>query len=287
MNDQLLPGFDPTAEEQVHQTNLAGRIERAVKLLRDNVPPEGYYLAFSGGKDSCVIKKLAGIAGVKYDAHYSQTTIDPPELVRFIKQHHPDVQWEIPSVNMMKMLESYSGGPPTRFRRWCCQLYKENGGAGRVLIMGVRAAESRRRAKAWQEITTDIKESLVICPIVYWLDDHVWEFIRHYNLPVCSLYNEGFTRLGCIGCPLASKEKQLRELERWPRFAANWKAAIIKNWERFRNEKTRTGKPLFQANFKSGEALWDWWLNNNSANDVFLDGCQTGLLWTNDPDDEP
>ena len=72
MNDQLLPGFDTTAEEQVHQTDLAGRIERAVKLLRDNVPPEGYYLAFSGGKDSCVIKKLAGIAGVKYDAHYSR-----------------------------------------------------------------------------------------------------------------------------------------------------------------------------------------------------------------------
>ena len=72
MNNQLLPGFDPTAEEQVYQTNLAGRIERAVKLLRDNVPPEGYYLAFSGGKDSCVIKKLADLSGVKYDAHYSK-----------------------------------------------------------------------------------------------------------------------------------------------------------------------------------------------------------------------
>lgn len=286
MNNQLLPGFDPTAEEQVHQTNLAGRIERAVKLLRDNVPPEGYYLAFSGGKDSCVIKKLADLSGVKYDAHYSQTTVDPPELVRFIKQHHPDVQWEIPAVNMMTAVANSDAGPPTRFRRWCCRLYKENGGAGRVLIMGVRAAESRRRANAWKEITTDIKDSPVVCPIVYWLDDHVWEFIRHYNLPVCSLYNEGFTRLGCIGCPLASKTIQAQQFERWPRFAANWKAAVIKNWENYRHKKNKDGRPSFQSKLKAGEAFWHWWLNSDWPSDVFRDGCQTGLLWTNDPDDD-
>ena len=42
------------------------------------------------GKDSIVIYDLAIRAGVKYDAHYSQTTVDPPEIQKFIKNYpHP------------------------------------------------------------------------------------------------------------------------------------------------------------------------------------------------------
>ena len=66
-------------------------IEKTVERLRIYEPPEGYYLAFSGGKDSIVIKKLAEMADVKYDVHYNVTTIDPPDLVRFIRKHHKDV----------------------------------------------------------------------------------------------------------------------------------------------------------------------------------------------------
>jgi len=117
-------------------------------------------------------------------------------------------------------------------------------------------------------------------------DEQSKKIYRHYNLPVCSLYNEGFTRLGCIGCPLASKTIQAQQFERWPRFAANWKAAVIKNWENYRHKKNKDGRPSFQSKFKAGEAFWHWWLNSDWPSDVFRDGCQTGLLWTNDPDDD-
>ena len=77
----------------IHQMNIYGmdKVEVAIERIKTYEKPEGYYLCFSGGKDSCVIKALADMAGVKYDAHYSNTGIDPPELVRFIKRHHPDV----------------------------------------------------------------------------------------------------------------------------------------------------------------------------------------------------
>ena len=51
---------------------------KALELLKLNCPPEGYYVAFSGGKDSTVMFDLVKRAKVKYDAHYNFTTVDPP-----------------------------------------------------------------------------------------------------------------------------------------------------------------------------------------------------------------
>ena len=67
------------------------KVELSITVLRSFEPAEGYYLAFSGGKDSVVVKALCDMAGVKYDAHYSVTSVDPPELVWFIKEYYPDV----------------------------------------------------------------------------------------------------------------------------------------------------------------------------------------------------
>ncbi len=70
-------------------------VQKSIERLKFFEPvKEGYYLAFSGGKDSVVLKRLAEMAGVKFDAHYSVTTIDPPELTQFIRKYHPDVKWE-------------------------------------------------------------------------------------------------------------------------------------------------------------------------------------------------
>ena len=44
--------------------------------------PKGYYVAYSGGKDSDVILDLVRRSGVKYEAHHHLTTADPPEIVR-------------------------------------------------------------------------------------------------------------------------------------------------------------------------------------------------------------
>ena len=78
----------------IEQLNVYGKtkLEVAIQRLKTFEPSEGYYLAFSGGKDSVVIKALADMAGVKYDAHYNVTSVDPPELVRFIKEKYPDVE---------------------------------------------------------------------------------------------------------------------------------------------------------------------------------------------------
>lgn len=126
--------------------NVIDKVERGVERLRAFEPPEGYYLAFSGGKDSVVIKALADMAGVKYDAHYNATTVDPPELVRFIKEKYPDVTIEKPEIPMFKLIAK-KRTPPTRLFRYCCAYYKENASIGRVTITGARWAESDARRK--------------------------------------------------------------------------------------------------------------------------------------------
>ena len=53
-------------------SELGEKVKAALERLRAFQPRngEGYYLAFSGGKDSVVCKHLLGMAGIKFDAHY-------------------------------------------------------------------------------------------------------------------------------------------------------------------------------------------------------------------------
>lgn len=52
---------------------------------------EPYYLCYSGGKDSDVIRILAQLAGVKHEIHHNLTTVDAPETIQYIKTI-PNVQ---------------------------------------------------------------------------------------------------------------------------------------------------------------------------------------------------
>ena len=68
------------------------KVETAIERIKMFEPKEGYYLAFSGGKDSIVVKELMNMAGVKYDAHYNNTTVDPPELISYIRKYHNKIK---------------------------------------------------------------------------------------------------------------------------------------------------------------------------------------------------
>ncbi len=85
-------------------TGPSDKVQMAIARLKEFEPPEGYYLAFSGGKDSVVIKRLTEMAEVKFDAHYNVTTVDPPEIVHFIRKEHPDVAFSYPEKPLVAMI---------------------------------------------------------------------------------------------------------------------------------------------------------------------------------------
>lgn len=131
---------------------IADKIETAIRRLQAFEPEEGYYVAFSGGKDSQCIYHLCKAAGVKFDAHYNVTSVDPPELIYFIREHYPDVIWDVPHdkdgkrISMWSLIKNHAM-PPTRKVRYCCADLKECNGKGRIVVTGVRWAESVRRKK--------------------------------------------------------------------------------------------------------------------------------------------
>lgn len=260
------------------------KVRVAIDRLKAFEPRGGYYLAFSGGKDSQCIYHLAKMAGVEFDAHYNVTSVDPPELVRFIKDNYPDVSIDIPKdkdgkqISMWSLIANHTI-PPTRVARYCCSDLKETHGKNRVTVTGVRWAESARRkklhgvaniqtkskkliGKALEEnpsaavndrgtliMNDDNSESrrmveqcyrtkkTLVNPIVDWTDEDVWEFLNDVaKVPHCSLYDEGFTRLGCIGCPLAGEKSMRKEFERWPKYKNLYILAMEKMIKNHPNE---------------------------------------------------
>lgn len=228
------------------------KVQIAIERLKAHEPEEGYYLAFSGGKDSIVIHRLAEIAGVRFDAHYAITTVDPPELVHFIRRQYPSVERRRPVMSMWELMVKY-GFPPIRRTRYCCRELKETGGHGRVVVTGVRWAESVRRAKRQMtEACYRDGTRTFLHPVIDWTTDDVWEFIRQQGLSYCSLYDEGFKRLGCVLCPMSAHSE--RDIERWPKIAAQY----VRTFDRIVELRRSVGK---RCTFENGQELFNWWID--------------------------
>lgn len=142
--EEILPKFAPQMRKKIlHSVELLRKAEK-LALAYDN--ENGYYLAFSGGKDSQCLYHIASVAGVKFKAHMNLTSVDPPEVIRFVKQQYPDVDMIKPRDSIYNIAIKKQMLPTMRVR-WCCAEFKESAGAGKVTFIGIRHAESTRRAK--------------------------------------------------------------------------------------------------------------------------------------------
>lgn len=231
-------------------SSLQSKIDYSIRLIRKAEPtalcyrPEGFFVAFSGGKDSQVLLRLVQMANVKYIAEHRLTTIDPPENVQFIKQSYPNVAIIRPQYTFLQLCLKYRMLPTSRMT-FCCHDQKEKVNEHAVTLTGVRRAESARRSKRqevylqtrrrhpefvegsledftkYQEIVVEClrgKDKLTINPILDWSDQDVWDFIREQNLPINPLYNSGYTRVGCLFCPLSNYTAIQRDVRRYPKY---------------------------------------------------------------------
>ena len=212
--------------------------DRAVKLIqqagRDAIPE----VAYSGGKDSDVILELARMSGIEFRAIYRNTTIDPPGTIAHVKANGVEILR--PKQTFFQLIEQ--NGFPNRFMRFCCRYLKEYKVLDRC-IMGVRKAESTKRAARYSEPTEcrfygskrDHVEAFY--PILDWTDQDVVDFITARGIKLHPLYyREDGTidpkrRLGCMCCPLASNKKRIEYFKRYP----NMVKAYIRAGQKFRD----------------------------------------------------
>ncbi|MES0334812.1 MAG: phosphoadenosine phosphosulfate reductase family protein [Candidatus Magnetobacterium sp. LHC-1] len=240
---------------------IENKVEKAIARIKEFVPKEGYYVSFSGGKDSQVVLELVKQAGVKYDAHFNLTSVDPKEVIQFVRKFYPEVILHKPKKNMWTLIKE-NGMPPTRWQRYCCAWLKEGRGndqdKGRKIITGVRWAESFKRSKRKiVEICMKDKSKTFINPIIEWSDKEIWEFIKINNLSYCCLYDQGFKRIGCIGCPMGSSKQKDMQFKRWPAY----KNAYIKSFEKMIIERERKGLEKIRV-YSTAEECFNWWISD-------------------------
>ncbi|MDR3266246.1 MAG: phosphoadenosine phosphosulfate reductase family protein [Tannerella sp.] len=277
---------------------LEKRIKYSVNLLQKSErlalkidPENGFYLAFSGGKDSQVLYHLAKEAGVKFTAHMNLTSIYPPDVIRFVRKQYPDVELIKPKMSIYDMCLKKHILPTKRFR-WCCFEYKEVSGAGRITLLGIRKSESIKRSKRnefevsnhklsvsfdqfsehEEQMITCVKgkDKILLSPILDWSTRDVWGFIHDRGLNYCKLYDEGYTRIGCILCPMQSRKQSLRDVERFPHVKKKWIETIKKLAEAgYINHSKLKENP---------EVGFDWWISRKSYRKFYSDEFLQGKI---------
>ncbi len=253
-------------EEQL--SSLNDYVEEAISFIKENLPDEEIFVGFSGGKDSVTIAELVKMSGIPYKLVYTNTTIDPPEILKLIKKSYPETLWVRPKESFWKMIPKRN--PPLLYARWCCTTLKKQP-SWKLLhkhrILGIRAEESKARFRYPRINLYKYKkykqEHTQYYPILDWPEWAVWEFIKENNLPICSLYDEGFDRLGCVVCPMRLKKGTTKYIDPWrKRFPGYFKAfeSACKKWYYKRKEQGRdmmhdSPEEFVQAWYR-GEASW-------------------------------
>lgn len=328
--EDVLARFNTSLQKKIaHSVELLRKAERLAMAYDSE---DGYFLAFSGGKDSQCLYHVAKLAGVKFRAHMNLTSVDPPEVIRFVKKQYPDVELIKPKDSIFNIAVKKKILPTMRVR-WCCEEYKETAGAGKVTLIGIRKAESSRRAKrneveinnhsfsgdligleAYRKEKTEKakrrksypqknqvtivnadgertlgcihgKESLLISPIIHWTDSDVWTFLNTLGIAHCELYDQGFTRIGCVLCPMSQPKQKYKEMERWPHVKRNWIKAIkaIRNGRLFKNEFIWWNIRKDWLHLKLTEEqeneiaanIFDWWISGKPSKQWYAEKfCQ-------------
>lgn len=270
-----------------HKIDYSIKVMQKAQRLALAMNENGFWLAFSGGKDSQVLYHLALLADVKFTAYMSLTSIDPPEIIRFVRKNYPQVIMIKPTISIYDMAVK-KHIPPTRALRWCCAEYKETAGAGYVTLVGVRKQESYRRSKRelvekphknpkkrkqfnfdqFSDHEENLiqcmgngKEKIVVSPILYWTERDVWEFLNSNNIEHCCLYDKGYNRIGCICCPMASYRDKIKGIRDYPHVKRNW----IKVFE-----KLKEGGFLKYYDLDASE-MFDWWISGEGYKKWYSD----------------
>lgn len=194
-----------------------------------------FHVAFSGGKDSCVLLDLVKKALPKgsFVVVFGDTGMEFPDTYEVIeKTKQQCAAYGIPffiAKSHLNPKESWKlFGPPSRVLRWCCSVHKS---APQTLklrkitgkddytglaFVGVRAQESATRSE--YDYFNDGKKTkgqLSHNSILEWTSAEVWLYMYANNVTLNEAYKKGSARVGCICCPMGGGKSGYIEYENY------------------------------------------------------------------------
>lgn len=98
----------------------------------------------------------------------------------------------------------------------------------------------------------------IVNPIAYWTEAEVWDYIHENGIEYNPLYDKGFSRVGCIGCPMVGKHRT-EEFEKYPKYKTLYKKLA---------DEIEKGMP--NDNWKNNSkgkysSYFEWWLEDNEV----------------------
>ncbi len=240
-------------------------------------------ICYSGGKDSDCLLELARRSGVPFIVQHSHTTVDAPQTVNHVRKVFRQLEldgiktiYTMPKLTMWQLIVKKKM-PPTRLVRYCCFELKENFGKNMHIVTGVRKSESnsRKSRSVYENFTKDKNDRIYlddnderrrlteICAkqgktttnaIIDWTDAEVWDFLEDAKTECNPLYEMGFCRVGCVGCPMASK-KRWKEFEMFP----TYKRAYIRSFDKMIEARKASGLES-NPQWDTGENVFRWWI---------------------------
>ncbi|MBM4140658.1 MAG: hypothetical protein FJ242_04065 [Nitrospira sp.] len=193
--------------------NLQEKEDKSIEVIKETVEKfgkESIATTFTGGKDSTVLlhlirKAFNGI--VPFRVFNIDTSFKFKEVYEFRDQLAQ--MWNLYLI-VLKNEAALKTINMTEDKEKCCHLLKTeplNQGIKKygiaALMTAIRWDEQEERKG---EVYFSQKEGHVrVNPILHFTEKDIWEYIKKYDVPYCSLYKKGYRSLGCEPCTKPSE----------------------------------------------------------------------------------
>lgn len=194
--------------------SLENKIQKSLEIISDTLKKfgnEDVAVAWTGGKDSTCLLHLIRLhynGNIPLKIFNIDTSVKFKEIYEFISILRK--QWNL-NVISLKHPDAENIVKTAKNREECCKLLKIDilkqaikDYKIKALFTGIRWDEHPARAN--EKFFSEQDDHVRINPILHFTRKDIWNYIINNNIPYCSLYDEGYTSLGCEPCTSKNKD---------------------------------------------------------------------------------
>lgn len=246
---------------------LKHELHRALKCLLEAYRlygPENVIGSYNGGKDAVAILHLMRAAKAQYyymrqqsgeDDRSSDVKLAPRVLYFENKGEFPQVvdllhetvkEYDLDMIAFSQDAYSFATGLKLLVDGSEENEKKTKPPSQLAFVLGTRSSDPNAKGQGQFSPSSDwMPPFMRVNPILDWTFGHVWHFLRKFNLPYCSLYDEGYTSLGSVHdtrpCPSLAK----------PGGGGYWPAYMLSDWGQERAGRQNSNQKASKKEIKA------------------------------------